>query len=120
MLKKSTTYRSVLAYTLSALMIFIITSGVVFMHKEVKSTGEIVTHIHPYDFTKKGKAHHKSDAEIEFLNVVFSGTFTSPSITLYDLELSPIILSAKHPQLIEGFTPKVTPSELLRGPPSIA
>lgn len=31
----------------------IIISGVVFMHKEVTSTGEIITHIHPYNFTKR-------------------------------------------------------------------
>lgn len=35
----------------------IIISGVVFMHKEVTSTGEIITHIHPYNFTKKRKAN---------------------------------------------------------------
>src|SRR5690606_31144825 len=51
----SSTYRNLTALLLSVCMVAIITSSVVFMHKEVTSTGEIVTHIHPYDFTQKGE-----------------------------------------------------------------
>lgn len=101
-------------------MIFIIVSGVVFMHKEVTSTGEIVTHIHPYDFTKKGKPHHKSDAEIEFLSVIFVATFTGPDLFVYDLQLSPTLLCTIYPSLTEGFTSKITTLEPLRGPPIIS
>lgn len=55
------------------------------MHKEVTSKGEIITHIHPYDFTKKkNKQHHKSDAEIQYLNVVFQGAFVEPTFTLFE------------------------------------
>ena len=48
-------------------MVAIITSGVVFMHKEVTSTGEIVTHIHPYDFTQKGEPQHHHSYDLAIL-----------------------------------------------------
>ncbi|MCY4778340.1 hypothetical protein ORI89_01665 [Sphingobacterium sp. UT-1RO-CII-1] len=117
MLKISTTYRSTVAYLLSMLMIFIIASGVVFIHKEVTSTGEVVTHIHPYDFTKKGKPHHESDAEIEFLSVIFVGSYTGPDLFVYDLQLSPTLLCSIYPRLTEGFKSKTTKFKPLRGPP---
>ena len=69
-------YRSLFAYLLAGWMSVIIISGIVFLHKEVTSKGEIITHIHPYNFTKKKDKHqHKNDAEIQFLNVVFQGVF---------------------------------------------
>lgn len=115
--KLSTTYRSTIAYLLSAWMIIIITSGVVFMHKEVTSTGEIVTHIHPYDFTKKGKPHHKSDAEIQYLNVVFAGTFTVPSLVVYEFDIKPILLPTFYAHLSHRLVAKATINPKLRGPP---
>ena len=55
------------------------------MHKEVTSKGEIITHIHPYDFTKKQKQHHKSDAEIRFLDVLYQGTFIESELITFEI-----------------------------------
>ncbi|MGO1520819.1 MAG: hypothetical protein ACTHZ1_00070 [Sphingobacterium sp.] len=63
----------------------IIVSGVVFMHKEVTSTGEIVTHIHPYNLGEKHHHEHHSDAEIHFLDIVFQGSYLDWSPTSFDL-----------------------------------
>lgn len=69
-------------------MTLIVISGIVFMHKEVTSKGEIVTHIHPYDFTEKQKHHHKSDAEIHFLDVLFQGTFIESDFVTFEIPLT--------------------------------
>jgi hypothetical protein len=68
-------------------MTLIVISGIVFMHKEVTSKGEIVTHIHPYDFTKKQKHHHKSDAEIHFLDILFQGTFIESDFITFEVPI---------------------------------
>lgn len=98
----------------------IIISGVVFMHKEVTSTGEIITHIHPYNFTKKKsqQEHHKSDDEIQYLNVVFQGAYVNTDIVVFEFALSPLEFYVGYPQL----TPHLRSTELLdayylRGPP---
>ena len=77
-------YRRLIASLLTCWMTLIVISGIVFMHKEVTSKGEIVTHIHPYDFTKKQKHHHKSDAEIRFLDVLYQGTFIESTFTTFE------------------------------------
>lgn len=85
MLQLTHTYRRLSAYLLAGWMCAIIVSGVVFMHKEVTSTGEIVTHVHPYDFTNKHqKHHHKSDAEIQYLNIVFQGSFLETDFVQFE------------------------------------
>jgi len=68
-------YRRTLATLQAIVMSMIIISGIVFMHKEVTSTGEIITHIHPYDFLNKKQHHHESDDQIQFLNLVFQGSY---------------------------------------------
>jgi len=67
----------------------IITSGVVFMHKEVTSTGEIVTHIHPYNLGEKKHHHHHSDAEIRFLDIVFQGSYLNWSPYVFEAPILP-------------------------------
>ncbi|HLS96747.1 hypothetical protein BC792_101112 [Sphingobacterium allocomposti] len=115
------TYRSIIAYLLSAWMVVIIVSGVVFMHKEVTSTGEIITHVHPYDFTKKGKPdHHKSDAEIQYLNVVFAGAFVASDTLIYEIALSPLYLRIYYAELIERIRYNSIVHYDLRGPPRLA
>lgn len=112
-------YRKLFASLLALWMGLIVLSGIVFMHKEVTSDGEIITHIHPYDFTNKNKNHHKSDAEIRYLDVVFYGSFTKPifysinSPILQDHEesLQPYyFISYQHPFLTNLFA---------RGPPTL-
>ncbi|WP_140937385.1 hypothetical protein [Sphingobacterium lumbrici] len=80
------TYRRLFASLLAGWMCVIVISGVVFMHKEITSSGEIVTHIHPYDFTDQShKNHHKSDGEIQYLNIVFQGSFISSDFIIFEL-----------------------------------
>ncbi|WP_240904861.1 hypothetical protein [Sphingobacterium sp. SGR-19] len=117
--KLSTTYRNLIAWSLSVWMVAIITSGVVFMHKEVTSTGEIVTHIHPYDFTKKGEPHHHhSDDEIQFLNVVFAGVFVASDLQAFELSITPIMLRIHYAELVETAPSTSLFHYDLRGPPS--
>ncbi|TJY68523.1 hypothetical protein FAZ19_04515 [Sphingobacterium alkalisoli] len=86
MLRIISTYRKLSASLLAGWMCIIVISGVVFMHKEVTSSGEIVTHIHPYDFTDKSpKKHHKSDGEIQYLNIVFQGSFISSDFVSFEI-----------------------------------
>ena len=68
-------YRLLVANFLLVWMCGIIISGVVFMHKEVTSNGEIVTHIHPYNLNEKKHHQHHSDAEIRFLDIVYQASY---------------------------------------------
>ena len=115
----STTYRNLIAWSLSVWMVAIITSGVVFMHKEVTSTGEIVTHIHPYDFTKKVEPHHHhSDDEIQFLNVVFAGVFVANDLQVFELSVTPGMLRIHYAELVEAAASTLLFHYDLRGPPA--
>ena len=110
-------YRRLIASLLATWMSMIVISGIVFMHKEVTSKGEIVTHIHPYDFTKKQKHHHKSDAEIRFLDVLHYGTFTQSEFITYEV---PILSEFKIVNLLGYLCPRESVTILhsfLRGPP---
>ncbi|WP_245893839.1 hypothetical protein [Sphingobacterium gobiense] len=119
--KLSNTYRIFIAWSLSVWMVAIITSGVVFMHKEVTSTGEIVTHIHPYDFTKKGHPdhHHHSDDEIHFLDVVFAGVFVANDLQAFELAIAPIKLCIHYAELTENAPSTPLIHYDLRGPPAL-
>lgn len=117
----TTTYRSLIAYLLSAWTVAIIISGVVFMHKEITSTGEIITHIHPYDFTKKGKPHHHdSDAEIQYLNVVFAGAFLAPDLLVFEMSITPRALRIHFAEIAEITVSNPIFHYDLRGPPRFA
>ena len=89
MINTISTYRRLIASLLTCWMSLIVISGIVFMHKEVTSKGEIFTHIHPYDFTKKQKHQHKSDAEIRFLDVLYQGTFIESDFITFETPLVP-------------------------------
>lgn len=115
----SSTYRNLTAWLLSVWMVAIITSGVVFMHKEVTSTGEIVTHIHPYDFTQKGEPqHHHSDDEIQFLNVVFAGVFVASDFQAFEFTVTPIPLCIHYAEATESKLSRLLFPYDLRGPPT--
>lgn len=117
--KISTTYRTLIAGLLSAWMMIIVISGVVFMHKEVTSTGEIITHIHPYDFTKgKTPHHHESDAEIQYLNVVFNGTYIQSDFVIFEMPVPPLSFTVDYAQIIPAETLSSTTEQQSRGPPT--
>lgn len=118
MINTISTYRKLIATLLSCWMSLIVISGIVFMHKEVTSKGEIITHIHPYDFTKKQKHHHKNDSEIRYLNILHLGTFIESTFTIFQAPIIPefplykpstYILSYKYSPIFHSY---------LRGPPS--
>ncbi|MGJ1203994.1 hypothetical protein [Sphingobacterium lactis] len=88
-LHKLLTYRQLVANFLLVWMLAIITSGVVFMHKEVTSTGEIVTHIHPYNLGEKNHHKHHSDAEIRILDIVYQGTYLNWSPVTFQAAIQP-------------------------------
>ncbi|WP_345068390.1 hypothetical protein [Sphingobacterium thermophilum] len=111
------TYRRLIASLLAAWMSVIVISGIVFMHKEVTSKGEIVIHVHPYDFTKKHK--HKSDAEIRFLDVIYQGTFIQTDIQVFEVPFFPEFPIEKN-VVYSCFIPAVTIfHSYLRGPPTL-
>ena len=82
-------YRQVVANFLLVWMIGIIVSGVVFMHKEVTSTGKIVTHIHPYNLGEKKHHQHHSDAEIRYLDIVYQGSYLNWSSVVFEAPILP-------------------------------
>jgi len=106
---------------MSVWMMMIVISGIVFMHKEITSTGEIVIHVHPYDFTQKSKKHHhKSDAEIQYLNVVFSGAYVATDFLVYEKPLPPFEYRINYAEVFDTYFHKTPSHSNLRGPPSLA
>ncbi|MBP3942372.1 hypothetical protein J5U18_02145 [Sphingobacteriaceae bacterium WQ 2009] len=98
----------------------IIISGVIFMHKEITSTGEIITHIHPYNFGEKNKHQHDSDAQIRLLDVLYHGTYLEPSFTNHSF-LAPTFFTINYSSTIFDDVIKATIFYLfLRGPPALA
>ncbi len=102
-------------------MLVIVISGVVFMHKEITSTGEIITHVHPYDFTKKGEPHHHhSDDEIQYLNVVFAGAFIATDLLVFEMAITPLLLRIRYADLVAQAVTNCVVHYHLRGPPTLA
>ena len=117
--KTTRNLRQLIASFQLALMSLIILSGVVFMHKEVKSTGEIVMHTHPYDFTKKQKPQ-ETDDQIEYLNVIYHNTYVQTEFTVLELPVPREVKQTRY----NSFCPEAITSTIdyhhLRGPPSLA
>lgn len=119
MIHTLSTYRRQVAYLLAGWMSAIIISGIVFMHKEVTSDGQIVTHIHPYDFTKKSKHHHKSDAEIQYLNVLFHGSFIETGIVAFEIPILQEFPYVFHKPYYSSYHSCTPQHYYLRGPPAL-
>lgn len=93
---KLTIYRKSVAQFLLVWICAIITSGVVFMHKEVTSTGLVVTHIHPYNLGEKKHHKHQSDDEIRFLDIVFQGSYINWDPVTYSEPLPQVIIEISY------------------------
>lgn len=120
MLNTFSKYRSVFASLLAMWMTLIVISGIVFMHKEVTSNGEIITHIHPYDFTKKKSKHqHKSDAEIRYLDVVFQGSFTESTFYAFEAPIRLYFEIDTYQNYFISYQSYTTLHSFSRGPPSL-
>lgn len=97
----------------------IIVSGLLFIHKHTTRDGQIVIHIHPYDFTSSSSDndHHRSDDEIYHLNIVFQGNYLITGAMEVEL---PGVLELRGEDLIytEFYgAPVCTSLPYLRGPP---
>ena len=119
MIHTFSTYRRLIASLLAGWMSVIIISGIVFIHKEVTSKGEIVTHIHPYDFTNKSKHHHHSDAEIQFLNVLFHGSFIETDLVAFEIPVFQEFRYACYKPYYTSYHSYTPQHYYLRGPPSL-
>lgn len=113
-----TRYRRLFASLLAGWMSIIVISGIIFMHKEVTSKGEIITHIHPYDFTKKKDKHgHKNDAEIQYLNVVYQATFLETTFAVYCAPITQEYKEDLRPYYLNNYLFQKELDSFLRGPP---
>lgn len=113
-------YRQLIASILTVWTGVIIISGVVFMHKEVTSDGHIVTHIHPYDFiNKNNEHHHHSDDEIQFLNIVFQGSYIQSDVTAYESPFRNAFFNIPHKVYVVRHFERMPSRYYLRGPPPL-
>ncbi|MDF2475573.1 MAG: hypothetical protein K0S24_1056 [Sphingobacterium sp.] len=115
-LKITRNLRQFIASFQLALMSLIIISGVIFMHKEVKSTGEIVMHTHPYDFTKKEKPQ-ETDDQIDYLNVIYQNTYVQTEFLVLELPLPKEIQRTEHCSICPEVATTTSSPYYLRGPP---
>lgn len=102
-----------------ALMSLIIISGVIFMHKEVKSTGEIVMHTHPYDFTKKEKPQ-ETDDQIDYLNVIYQNNYVQTEFLVLELPIPKEIQTTDYRSICPEVATATSSPYYLRGPPRFA
>jgi len=100
-------------------MSLIILSGVIFMHKEVKSNGEIVMHTHPYDFTKKEKPQ-ETDDQIDYLNVIYQNNYVQTDFIVLELPIPKEIQTALYRAICPEVTTITNTPYYLRGPPCLA
>lgn len=103
-MSKNIHIRKILASMQLALISLIIISGVIFMHKEVKSNGEIVMHNHPYDFTNDQPRPQESDDQIDFLNVVYNQNFVQSEFIVFEQPIRTVV----HIYSYQVYTPVVT------------
>lgn len=116
---KSTTYRLSIARFLLIWMCGIIVSGVVFMHKEVTSTGEIVTHIHPYNLGEKKHHQHHSDAEIRYLDIIYQGSYVEWSPFVYSAPIQTLLSEVQFGFAESQQITRSAHSHADRGPPAL-
>jgi len=111
--------RQLIASFQLALMSLIILSGVIFMHKEVKSNGEIVMHTHPYDFTKKEKPQ-ETDDQIDYLNVIYQNSYVQTDFIVLELPVPKEIQLTDYCSICPEVTSTTSSPYYLRGPPCLA
>lgn len=115
-------FKIFIAYVQTVLLISIVSSGMLFMHKHTTSTGQIVIHIHPYNFKSDPDAskHHHTDNEIHFLDVVFHGNYLQTDF----IALEPPVPTAPSTKRTTYYQNKVkdrgVQHNFLRGPPANA
>lgn len=108
-----------LAYTQATLLMIIISSGMLFMHKHQTSSGKIVIHVHPYNLAKDQDAtkHYHTDAEAHFLDVVFNGSYLQTNFVAYEspspINLTDSSIKESPSDVIASLDHKI----FLRGPP---
>lgn len=114
-------FRKFLASMHLGILVSILTSGAIFMHKHKTSDGEIVIHTHPYKIGENPieKTHHQSEGEIHYFDVLYSGSFliteSNPiNFTLFNW------IEKEYTNLIPSDYYQTLPySHYLRGPPIV-
>lgn len=115
-------FKIFIAYVQTVLLISIVSSGMLFMHKHTTSTGQIVIHIHPYNLKADPDAskHHHTDSEIHFLDVVFHGNYLQTDY----IALEPPFPTIPSNKLISFYQNRIedhgVQHNFLRGPPAHA
>lgn len=114
-------FRVLLAYVQVTLMIGIIISGLLFVHKHKTQTGEIVVHNHPYNLKEDPDKipHHETDDEIHFLDVIFSGSFVVYGSLSIDFPFLAGIPKAYSALVTEKLHQLEISHYYLRGPPTL-
>ncbi len=112
-------FRILIAYVQVVLLIGIIGSGTLFMHKHTTSSGQIIVHTHPYNLKTDpdGTKHKHTDNEIHFLDVVFNGSYLQTDGLVFDAATwgKPLVLQSI--ALVPGVTQDCDQHFYLRGPP---
>lgn len=114
-------FRKVIAYVQMVMLVSIICSGMLFMHKHTTASGQIIVHIHPYNLKTDPDAskHHQNENEIHFLDVVFHGSYLQTDFISLP---SPFFITPVQQQVLPVLVKVSQDAEyhlFLRGPPSI-
>lgn len=111
--------RTILAYAQALLLITIVGSGMLFMHKHQTSSGKIVIHVHPYNLKTdpEGAKHQHTDNEAHFLDVVFNGSYLQADIASVETPMSIILTGTLFQKIPSNITQQPDLKIFLRGPP---
>lgn len=114
-------FRVLIAYIQTVLLISIVGSGMLFMHKHTTSSGQIIVHIHPYNLKSDpdGTKHKHTDNEIHFLDVVYNGSYLINNCQVFDATLWGRQLIRESVPPVSRITVDFTSHFFLRGPPPI-
>lgn len=112
-------FRVCIAYLQTLLLISIVGSGMLFMHKHTTSSGQIIVHIHPYNLKSDpdGTKHKHTENEIHFLDVVFNGSYLQTPELAFDAAILGKQLVQDSIPTIAGIPFDRHSNFFLRGPP---
>ncbi|HLW50120.1 MAG TPA: hypothetical protein VKZ78_04050 [Sphingobacteriaceae bacterium] len=112
-------FRVLIAYIQTVLLVSIVGSGMLFMHKHTTSSGQIIIHIHPYNLKSDpdGTKHKHSENEIHFLDVVFNGTYIQTKSLTFDASVWGDYVVTQSVPTVSGVSTDFNSILFLRGPP---
>lgn len=112
-------FRVLIAYIQTVLLVSIVGSGMLFMHKHTTSSGQIVIHVHPYNLKTDpdGTKHKHSENEIHFLDVVFNGSYIQTKSFAFDATIWGDYVVNQSVPTVSGESDDFNSILFLRGPP---